>query len=34
MLQWKNARLVGLLVTLGSISSAFGNWHWNNWLWW
>ena len=34
MLQWKNARLVGLLVTLGSISAVFGNWHWRFLMWW
>ena len=29
MLQWKNARLIGLLVTLGSLAAAFGNWGWD-----
>lgn len=35
MLQWKNARLVFLLVTLGSLAAAFGNWGWKllNWGW-
>jgi len=36
MLQWKNARLIALLVTLGSFAAAFGNWGWLlpfNWGW-
>ncbi len=35
MLQWKNARLIALLVTLGSLAAAFGNWGWErfNWGW-
>ena len=28
MLQWKNARLMALLVTLGSFAAAFGNLSW------
>ena len=30
MLQWKSARLIGLLVTLGSLAAAFGNWGWES----
>jgi len=33
MLQWKNARLAWLLVTLGSLSAAFGNWGWDSFTW-
>jgi hypothetical protein len=35
MLQWKNARLIGVLVALGSLAAAFGNWGWEffNWSW-
>lgn len=33
MLQWKNARLVALLVTLGSLAAAFGNWGWEHFTW-
>jgi hypothetical protein len=35
MLQWRNARLVGVLVTLGVLAAAFGNWGWEyfNWGW-
>ena len=35
MLQWKNARLIALLVTLGTLAAAFGNWGWEtlNWGW-
>jgi hypothetical protein len=34
MLQWKNARLIALLVSLGSLAAAFGNWGWLfNWGW-
>jgi len=33
MLQWKNARLIALLVTLGSLAAAFGNWGWESFTW-
>jgi len=33
MLQWKNARLIGLLVSLGSLAAAFGNWGWGAFTW-
>ena len=36
MLQWKNTRLIGILVTLGLLAAAFGNWGWENartWGW-
>jgi len=33
MLQWKNARLVGLLVALGCLAAAFGNWGWESLTW-
>lgn len=36
MLQWKNARLIALLVSLGSLAAAGGNWGWLdlfNWGW-
>ena len=33
MLQWKNARLIGILVTLGSLAAAFGNWGWDLCTW-
>ena len=29
MLQWKNARLAAVLVTLVSLSVALGNWGWD-----
>jgi hypothetical protein len=28
MLQWKNARLIALVVVLGSLAAAFGNLGW------
>jgi hypothetical protein len=35
MLQWKNARLAAVLVTIVSLSVALGNWGWElfNWGW-
>jgi hypothetical protein len=33
MLQWKNARLIGILVTLGTLATAFGNWGWERFTW-
>jgi hypothetical protein len=35
MLQWKNAHLIGVLVILGSLAAAFGNWGWDlsTWGW-
>lgn len=33
MLQWKNARLIALLVALGSLAAAAGNWGWNLFTW-
>ena len=26
-------RLIGLLVTLGSLAAAFGNWGWDSFTW-
>jgi hypothetical protein len=35
MLQWKNARLAAVLVTIVSLAVALGNWGWEcfNWGW-
>jgi hypothetical protein len=33
MLQWRNTRLVGLLVALGSLAVVFGNWGWDLCTW-
>ena len=35
MLQWRNGRLVGVLVALAVIAMAIGNWGWErfNWGW-
>jgi hypothetical protein len=33
MLQWKNARLAAVLVTIVSLSLALGNWGWELFTW-
>lgn len=33
MLQWKNARLIGVLVALGTLAAALGNWGWERFTW-
>jgi hypothetical protein len=35
MLQWKNPRLVALLVALATVATAFGQWGWlaRQWGW-
>lgn len=33
MLQWKNARLAVVLVTLVSLAATLGNWGWQLFTW-
>jgi hypothetical protein len=34
MLQWKNGRLLGVLVALAAVAMAIGNWGWHiTWGW-
>ena len=33
MLQWKNARLAAVLVTIVSLSVTLGNWGWELFTW-
>lgn len=33
MLQWKNGRLIGVLVALAALATAIGNWGWQNFTW-
>ena len=35
MLQWRNGRLVGVLIALAALATAIGNWGWAsiNWGW-
>jgi hypothetical protein len=34
MLQWKNPRLLALLVALAAVATAIGNWGWHvTWGW-
>jgi hypothetical protein len=33
MLQWRNTRLVGVLVALGALAVAIGNWGWDSFTW-
>ncbi|NUT56172.1 MAG: hypothetical protein HOQ03_09345 [Thermoleophilia bacterium] len=33
MLQWKNGRLVGVLIALAALATAIGNWGWDSFTW-
>jgi hypothetical protein len=33
MLQWRNGRLVGVLVALAVVAMAIGNWGWERFTW-
>jgi hypothetical protein len=33
MLQWRNGRLVGVLVALAALAMAIGNWGWESLTW-
>ena len=33
MLQWRNGRLVGILVALAVVAMAIGNWGWERFTW-
>ena len=33
MLQWRNGRLVGILIALAALAMAIGNWGWQNFTW-
>ncbi len=33
MLQWRNRRLVGVLVALAAVAMVIGNWGWDRFTW-
>jgi hypothetical protein len=33
MLQWRNGRLVGVLIALVALATAIGNWGWDSFTW-
>jgi hypothetical protein len=33
MLQWRNGRLIGVLVALAAVAMAIGNWGWESFTW-
>ncbi len=33
MLQWRNGRLIGVLVALAVVAMAIGNWGWQSLTW-
>jgi|RhiMetdeSRZDD1v2_1073273.scaffolds.fasta_scaffold403390_1 hypothetical protein len=33
MLQWRNGRLISLLVAVTALAVAIGNWGWENFTW-
>jgi hypothetical protein len=33
MLQWRNGRLVGVLIALAAVAMAIGNWGWESFTW-
>jgi hypothetical protein len=34
MLQWRNGRLVGVLIAVAALAMAIGNWGWGNFTTW
>jgi|RhiMethySRZTD1v2_1073278.scaffolds.fasta_scaffold4591813_1 hypothetical protein len=33
MLQWRNGRLVGVLIAVAALAMAIGNWGWESFTW-
>jgi hypothetical protein len=33
MLQWRNGRLVGVLIAVAAVAMAIGNWGWESLTW-